>query len=129
MADFDYSEVRAVAKELIEEFGREVTVVHQGNTPTDAGKPWGAQSATVRGSVTGKAAFVATGSLATAVGNSDNVKSSDQVALFAAANDGGSSLEYFDLIIDGLVNWKITKTELLSPGNTRLLYLFVVEKL
>ena len=40
--------------------------------------------------------------------------------------DGGYTLENFDLLVDGSVNWKIVHTEVLSPGSTRLIYMFEV---
>lgn len=37
---FDYSEIIEVAKELIEEFGREVTLIREAQAAADPNKPW-----------------------------------------------------------------------------------------
>ena len=125
---FDYSEVRAVAKELIDEFGRSVSITNQSSTPADSSAPWAAQTSTVT-AVSGKAAFVSTSDLGITTDDIDDVKRTDQVALFAAADDGSNDLEDFDILVDGGVNWRIVHTEVLKPGGTRLLYMFVVRKL
>jgi hypothetical protein len=126
----DFVKLAATAKRLIDANGRTVTVVQQGNTPADSDKPWRSADATNRASVTGKAVFVSTepGSLGAQWINRENVKNSDQVAFFAANNDGGKTLEDFDLIVDGSINWKITRAQLLAPADTRLLYVFEVDR-
>src|SRR5690606_40894082 len=58
MAEF-YDEMTIVAAELINEFGRELTLVKESRTPADPDKPWrgtddaGAVSVTVKGAVVG----------------------------------------------------------------------------
>lgn len=122
----DFVKLAATAERLIEANGRSVTVTKQGKTPVDPNQPWRGSSTPVLDSVTGIAAFVSPGDLGKVVTNVDQLKRVDQVALFAANNDGGKLLEDFDTITDGSVIWKIHRAELLKPGATRLLYLFEV---
>ncbi len=124
----DFVALAATAERLIEANGRSVTVTKQGATAADPNKPWRTTPTPVAGSVTGLAVFVAPSSLGYVVENVDNVKRAEQVALFAANNDGGSTLEDFDVIIDGGTTWKILRAEVLQPASTRLLYMFEVSR-
>lgn len=124
----DFVKLAATAERLINANGRTVTVVQQGNTPADVDKPWRSATTTARASVSGKAVFVSSSDLGYVVNNPDNVKRAEQVALFSANDDGGRSLEDFDLIVDGSVNWKITHAEVLAPADTRIMYLFEVNR-
>ena len=127
MADF-YTEMAAVAEELIEENGRDVILVKQAATAGDPAKPWRVTSTPATTTVTGKAVFVAPGDLGIAVNTVDDTKRTEQVALFAANNDGGEELETFDLVRDGAEDWRILRAELLKPGGTRLMYMFEVRR-
>lgn len=124
----DFVKLAATAKRLIDANGRTVTVRKQGSTPVDPAKPWRGQSTPEADSVTGKAVFVSPSDLGYVVENQDNVKRADQVALFSANDDGGKALETFDTIVDGSVEWKILRTEVLKPADTRLIYQFEVSK-
>ena len=124
----DYAKLSLTAERLVEANGRDVTVVKQGKTPIDASKPWRGQEAPPLISVTGKAVFVAPGDLGKHYQNTDDTKRGEQVALFAAANDGGNDLSTFDKITDGSVDWHIMRTQLLQPASTRLLYMFEVNR-
>jgi hypothetical protein len=116
-------------KRLVDANGRTATVQKMTNTPTDPNKPWRGASRVIADSVTGVFVFVDPAfTLGKTVLNVDNVKRGNQFVLFAAAGDGGKLLESFDEISDGSISWKIVRTELLNPGDTRLLYLFEVSR-
>jgi len=125
----DYAELASIAETLIEANGRTVTVNKLGITPSDVNKPWRGQSAPAQTTVSGAAVFVtmSDAEFGMLVQN-DGVIRGEQVALFAANNDGSNALEDFDQIVDGSVAWRILRTQLLRPGSTRLLYMFEVAR-
>lgn len=124
----DFVALAATAKRLIDANGRTVTVTKQGSTPGDPTQPWRGQSTPVVSEVTGKAVFVDPSTLGALFQNVDNVKRGEQIALFAASNDGGYSLETFDTLTDGTAVWKVEETKLLAPASTRLLYMLRVSR-
>jgi len=113
----------AVALRLINANGRTITLVQQGNTPTDPAKPWRGEDTTVRASVTGKGVFTKLD-----VENPDNTKRGDQMLLFAASVDEGNRLEEFDQVVDGTQTWKIVSASVVGPADTRVLYKFEVKR-
>lgn len=124
----DFSALAATAQRLIDANGREVSVVKRGSYAQDTDKPWRATDDYPETVVTGKAVFVSGSDLGHNVRDAENVRRADKVALFAADNDGGNHLEEFHVIVDGDAEWKITNAEVLQPADTRLLYLFEVER-
>ncbi len=124
----NFTKLAATALRLINANGRTVTVVKRGNNPVDSDKPWRGQADFDKTVVSGKAVFVNSSDLGFTVTDENNVKRSVKVALFAASSDGDSELETFDEIRDGSVKWQITKTEVLAPGDIRLLYMFEVKR-
>ena len=124
----DFVKLAVTAKRLINANGRTVTLNQLGNTPADSAKPWRGVSTPVRNSVTGKACFVSRSDLGYVVSNVDNLKRSEKVALFAANDDEDKTLEEFDEILDGSVTWRIDRTEVLNPADTRLMYMFEVSR-
>ena len=124
----DFVKLAKTAKRLIEANGRQVSVLKQAAVPADPAKPWRGQNTAPVATVSGKAVFVSPGDLGIVQQNLDNVKRADMVALFAAANDAGQTLEKFDLIQDGTVLWKILRAELLQPATKKMLYMFEVAR-
>jgi len=126
----NFTKLAATAKRLIDANGRTVTITKQGSVPANSNQPWRGQNSTIAGSVTGTAVFVSTepGSLGIQWLNPDNTKRGDQVAFFAANNDGGKELETYDTITDGDKVWKIVRAQLLAPADTRLIYIFEVAR-
>lgn len=120
----------ANVKKLIDKYGRDVVLIKQGNEPQNVEQPWRAQATYDESSVTGKAVFVTPSDMkfGNAVENKDNVKRTEQVVYFAAADDGGNELENFDVIVDNGVRWKIQHGQVLKPADTRLLYQFEVAR-
>lgn len=123
----NFTKLAATAKRLIDANGRDVSVIKYGNASQDSDKPWRGQSEYAEATVPGKAVFVPMSSLrSTTSENEEGVLREKEFALFAANNDGGHELETFNIIEDDGVVWKIVKTELLAPADTRLLYMFEV---
>lgn len=129
MADLSIT-LAATAKRLIDKHGRTVTVVkHDSNTVADPTKPWRGTSTPVAITVTGKAAFVPRTFILASFGQDfDGVLEEGEYALFAANDDGGNDLETFNVMKDGGKDWKIMRTELIAPGDTRVLYMFQVKR-
>jgi hypothetical protein len=128
VAEF-YTEMAELAEDMIDEFGRDVDVVRQAKTAADPTKPWRTTPSPVTATVSGKAVFVSGGSFGKNMNVSESIKRADTVALFAANNDDGYNLEFFDVVVDDDdVTWQIVRAELLKPGATRLLYMFEVKR-
>ena len=127
MADF-YTEMAEVAETLIEEFGRDLTVTKSKTVPLNYSQPHRGLEHLPEFSVTAPGVFVATSGFGYRVTNEDNLKRSDQIVLFAANNDEDNELENADKITDGEKEWGIVFAEVLSPGDTRLLYMFGVKR-
>jgi hypothetical protein len=123
----DYVSFQSFAERLIEENGRDISLVRrdQGN-PTDPAKPWrdSTEAATITVVVKGvvvdfeKEDF--DGSL---------VRRGDKRILIAAksvTDEGGSAanlkIEDYDHVLDGGVRWKIITAELVEPGPLRILF-------
>jgi hypothetical protein len=119
----NFTKLAATALRLINANGRTVTIVHQGNTPTDPTKPWRGEDTTVRASVTGTGVFTSLEAL-----NPDNTKREGQMLLFAASADESNDLEEFDQVVDGARYWKIVRAEVIGPADTRVLYKFEVSR-
>lgn len=128
----DFTALRATTKSLIDANGRYVTIRQQSNTPSDSAEPWNVAEPSVVASVSGSGVFVTDktrGGIALSIAQStiDGMKTSNAVVLFAAADDGGYSLEDFHEIVDGSRVWRIIRVEVLQPASDRLLYFFEVE--
>ena len=123
----DYASFRLLAERLIEENGRDLSLVRrdQGN-PTDPAKPWrGSTEAdeitvVVKGVVIGFEKEDFDGTL---------VRRGDKQILIAdksVIDEGGSAsnlkIEDYDHVLDGDVRWKILTAELIEPGDTRIMF-------
>jgi hypothetical protein len=106
-----------------------VTVVQYGANPQDQDKPWRGQSTYPVATVAGTAAFVPrTQLVGTFAEQKEGVLRESEYALFAADADDGYHLEEFDAIIDRDMTWRILKTEVISPAEKRVLYMFEVSR-
>lgn len=115
----DYAELATVAEELIQEFGRAISVrkVTTG-APADPAKPWepGAE-ATV--DTAGNGVFLETKRSHL----TGEIIPADQSLLLLSAAELGAVIPIAkDRIVDGSDVWEITKVETLKPGATTLLY-------
>lgn len=134
MAAFDYSETAAAAQELIEEFGRPVTLVQLEEAPDDDAKPWGGavnprDAATELDDI--PAVFVPVTGLAEfgfKVTVRDGVPRVDQALLVAGAAVAGSDLEDFGEAVDAGVRYAIERAHRLQPGDTVLLWALEVRR-
>ena len=125
----DPVKLAATAKRLIDANGRTVTLVKHDSVPSDPDMPWRGVSTPVAATVTGKAVFVPrTQALASFAEYIDGTLTEGEYALFPASDDDGYDLELFDVMIDDSVNWKIVLTEIIAPGDTRILYMFQVKR-
>lgn len=103
-------------------------MTRQGQVTADPNKPWRVSDTPATTNVVGVAAFVDGGTLGITYENPDGVRRGRQMALFAAANDGGNDLTKFDTITDGSDTWRIANAEVLKPADTAIIYMFEVER-
>lgn len=131
---FDYEEIANTAKELVEEFGREVVFERFNTYSQDENKPWqGPPAARTNPTerVTGFAAFVDPGnakSLGLSTTDIDLLKRSQQIMIFAPGPDLTADLKQFQEVEDDGVRWKIEFIETLKPGSMVLLYYIGVSR-
>lgn len=131
MAGIDYIEMATVAQELVDDNGRNVTIIRWKQTAADATKPWegpddprGTPDAT--DSVKGCFVSMEGSGLSKETIDEDALKRTGDVCLIGP----GAS---FDLataneLIDGSVHKKITFVRTLKPADTVLLYYVGVER-
>lgn len=116
MAEF-YDEMAIVAAELINEFGRELTLVKESRTPEDPDKPWrgtddsGAVSVTVKGAVVGFDDDLVDG---------DMIRRGDLDAWVEPK--AGHDFSEFDYVLDEGRRLKIMSTRTIRPANTTVAY-------
>lgn len=128
---FDYSGLAQTAEDLVARFGRQVTAVKLSRTPEDSSKPWrGDQQAHTDPADTIDLMAVDVAAPAGAnlakwgfsVTQEDETRRFDRALLFAARSLGDKRLEEFDAIDDGGTRFRVSRTFVLQPGDTRLLY-------
>lgn len=135
MADLDYNELAAIAEELIEDSGREITIIRFDQTPSDSNKPWNGPSnprtsPDATATLTGCFVPLSDGSSLGLKGlDEDLMKRTDEVCLVAP----GVADPPFDLltaneILDGGEYRKVSFVKTLKPGNVVLLYFIGVER-
>ena len=132
MSTFDYAEIREIAEELIEEFGRQITFVQLDSTASTPAKPWRGNTAP-RGNpiqtLTLYGVFVEPESLERLgkqrVSN-DFIKSAGQVLIVASAVDLGVFDEVVDLVDDS--EYKIDNHQMLNPGDEIILHYFRLQR-
>ena len=123
----DYASFRLLAERLIEENGRNLSLVRldQGN-PTDPAMPW-------RGSTDADEITVVVKGVVIEFEKEDFdgtlVRRGDKRVLIAdksVIDEGGTAtnlkIEDYDFMLDGLVRWKIMNAELIEPGDTRIMF-------
>lgn len=129
---FDYSGVAATAVTLIEQFGRQVTLVQLDSTPADSGKPWRGASdpeATPDNTESVYAAWVPPSS-ASELGLSTMVdfamvQRMEAILIIPATT---ADISTFDQVLDGTTRYTIEFTEVLKPGPTVVLQFVGVKK-
>lgn len=134
MAAFDYSEFQSDAKELIEEFGRTVTLNQFDAAVADTNKPWrgGAPRAAPDDTVTVTGVFVDTitsRSLGIFIDRDGNETGESRVLIVATNSAPGKNLRLFNELLDtdGEL-YAITTLNVLQPGPAEILVAFKVNK-
>lgn len=127
----DYTKLAATAQRLVENSGRDITLVEFNTTPADASKPWRGASdprTTPDATLAVSGVFVEPSS-ATKLGMStevsDLLKRSSQIIIVASTADLKS---YNEVIDSDSSRWKIVGMETLKPGDTTLLYFIGVQR-
>ena len=122
MAVFNYTNLVNLADRLIEQFGRDVTIVKRIETPPVAATPWEGDDATAETTVTASAVF-----LDEMVGGITGEPGADRTwigQILIAAKDGGTEdLTTFDAIRDDGRHIELASIAPLKPGPTAILYI------
>jgi hypothetical protein len=131
MAGIDYTEMASVAQELIDDNGRDVTIIRFGQTPADSNKPWKGNTtprATPDATDTVKGCFVplAGSGLGIDTIDSDILKRTEEVCLVGPG--ATFDLRTADEVQDGSVYKKVTFVQMLKPADTVLMYYIGVER-
>jgi len=127
MEKFDYEEMLALAVELIEETGRQVTLQNYSTVPVDPARPNLGSSPAVANELPGVwATFISTKSAESQWGlgflSEDFVKRFSQMALIAGRAE---DLKRYDTILDtDGTRYRIGEAQVLKPSTTVLLYGF-----
>jgi hypothetical protein len=129
---YDYSEDLALAKELIAEYGRSVTVQHLSAGSATSDTPWkGAGTPTVDKSHRTMGAFLplsGSNDLGKLVRDKELLKRCEQVVLIPGTGKSSTDLGDFVRILDNATLWKIEWVKELKPGDTSLLYVMGVKR-
>ncbi len=134
MAVFDYTGLANDSQQLVADFGRSVTFVKFDETPDDSAKPWRGNLTpreTPNASTTILAVFAHPSSatqLGLTIRESDFTKRETQIVMIAPGSTDTTAYETYDEIVDGTKRWKITRTEVLKPGDTTMIFFFFVER-
>lgn len=119
----DYANLATVAKRLIDENGRDVTLRKIDRGHANPAEPWRAPD------ITNIDVGPIKGVLVPFNANDIDetlVRAEDKKALISA-NDGGVNLiEEFDVLLDGSEEWKIVNVKVINPGDTRVIYILQV---
>lgn len=128
---FDYTEAAADCQEIIDEFGREVSLIKFSTTLSDADAPW-------EGNVDVETTVPVTtvildpkhpsGLGFTASYEASLVAKGYMVALVSGSELGAAVAgETYDRLVDGAEVWGVVEVDKLQPGDTVLLWYFIVE--
>lgn len=130
---FDYSEVIAVADELTEEFGREITFVADSEVPVDVTKPWDEDDGN-DSSLTLNGVFVPPNTVrqfgVTALGQGTEFQEllqfSEQIVI---VYQGSADLRVYTHLDDpGNGRWNILGMQVLRPGSENVLAFVAVRR-
>lgn len=119
----------------IAKYGRTVTFVKKSRTPADPNRPWAGGNGSDE-TVQFKCLFtdpVSEKALGTMFRrgdeeNTDNVTRGGQMCFVAAGENPTVDLTQYDRMLDGGYSYTMEEMQVLSPGDTRILYLFRVVK-
>ncbi len=119
----DYSDFVTTAKEMIGEFGREISAVLMARgKPINPDKPWLGNTEDQEVSVKTNAVFVgAVGGYGQIISNDNLFQTSQQIALVAPP-DTGEDLRKINQIIDDGEKWTVNVVKAVQPANDIILY-------
>lgn len=125
----DHSDFLELAREMIEEDGREVQFAQLSAGPADPDKPWkGAGAPTPINLVTTFAVFLPDGSgLGKITEDNELFKTSENVLLVAPPTSG-ENLETYHVVLDGGQRWKINVVKTVQPADLAVLYAMGVSR-
>lgn len=119
---FDYAEMVAVADELIEEFGRQVSFIRTSATLADPTKPWRGENVAGDTRLDNKWAAVVPYESAD---DKDSVRFGVKMCIVSASQFPSSDGETFDQMIDSDGSlWHLKDADILNPGTSKVLYTF-----
>ena len=116
---FDYSGLLATATELIDEFGRSVSLTKKGSSATDPAKPWEGGTATDTTSSTLKAVYMEDTSY---FKDDSRVRVTDRACIV----DGVIEPSEGDKITDSSDVFEIVAAKAIEPGDTAIAYMLAL---
>lgn len=123
----NYIRSAATAKRLIEANGRSVTLIRKSRTVADATKPWRGPANATDASIGPLKAVIYPNEMKDERGGI--VRLAGLKALIAHDSlDPASNLEDIDFLVDGAKRLKVTSAAIIGPGDTRIVYEFVLEE-
>jgi hypothetical protein len=133
MATKDYAPVLSLSKNLIQKFGRQITLRKLDATSNTVGKPWlGATDPVDTGIKTTTYAICvhpdSTYFLGISGKTEDLLKSSELIFITAPSDIDSENLDKYTTLVDDLIEYKINFTEKLKPGSTTVLYYIGVSR-
>jgi hypothetical protein len=122
---FDYTGLAQAAQELVEDFGRDVTLVKVSETPADPNAPWD-----------GNTSAETTNTIAAVLFDYEKedidgelIRAGDQQAVTAELSDRGVDFQDYELLRDDEgQEWKIVDVDKIRPGPTTIAFLFQLRK-
>jgi hypothetical protein len=131
MAGINYTEMAAVAQELIDDNGRTVTLIRHKQAPADANVPWEGPDdprtvPDATDDVIGCFVPISGSGLAKETIDEDALKRTQDVCLIGPG--ASFDLATADELIDGTVHKKITFVQTLKPATIVLMYFVGVER-
>ncbi len=129
----NYANFRTLAERLIEENGRDISLVRrdQGN-PVDSAEPWRASTEAATITVVVKGVII---EFETEDFDGTLVRRGDKRVLISdksVIDEGGGAtnliIEDYDHVLDAGVRWKIINADTIEPGDTRIMYDLQVRK-
>jgi hypothetical protein len=126
----DYSALALTAQRLVQDAGRQITLVKVGKVSANTNKPWLGPSQSVEANpdatISAYGVAVDPGSgLGAFSRDEDMLKKFDRIYIVASTAD----FDGYEAILDTNVTWRIDAMEKLAPGPTILLYYFGVSRL
>ena len=114
----DFAKSAKTAKRIIDKNGRSVEFIKNSSTPVDSDKPWG-ETDENRVSFTTKAAFIDYDVYEV---DGDRIRHGDKKMLVNAIDNGTNDVVNFDVVLDGIYEWRIKNVNAVQPGDIVVMY-------